>query len=280
MPHYRLQSNDGAIIEFCEHQLELLEFAKSALTDIVTNEWASPVENELPVPGLSKKMLEYVCQWTTLALRVPESKRRLRRSPIVVTPSMFMKHGVTQTGLKFTEQRPFITEDTEWTESGTGIASELLAWVNKCRTQLSLDEYFELLFAAYFVGANDMIDLVAGRLAWEMVTGREEVYAQAVRVYRIKNTYPYEIPTSAKLAFFSTWLDTDEPTTPSLIPIKLFFREIRKNFRKSGLLRNIVMNYQIHRGLPVPRETWSDAEWEHFIEQARAFYLTLPEETK
>jgi hypothetical protein len=280
MPNYRLRSNDGAVIEFCEHQLELLEYAKSALTDSVTNEWASPVENELPVPGLSKKMLEYVSQWTTLALRVPESKRCLHRSPIVVTPSMFMKHGVTQTGQKFTDQRPFITEDTEWTEKSTGIASELLAWMNKCRAQLSLDEYFELLFAAYFVGANGMIDLVAGRLAWEMVTGREEVYAHAIPVYRYMNTNPHELPTSAKLRIFSKWLDTDEPTSPALTPIKLFFREMRKNFSKSGLLRNIVMNYQIHGGLPVPRETWGDAEWENFTEQARAFYLTLPEETK
>ncbi|NBR60204.1 MAG: hypothetical protein EBT86_00895 [Actinobacteria bacterium] len=260
---YTLLANDGGSKVFCEHQLELSEFATSALKDIVTNNWADHKEKELHVPAVSSKMLEYIHEWMTIALRVAENKRRFHRPSPSHTPSMIMKNGLVPTGHTFTYRPPIIDESITWTEKGTGLAESLLDWAEKCRQKLSMYEYFQLMDAANFMIINDMLELLACRLSWEMIQARNAIFIEAEKTKRYRMEY---MSFTNKLAFFKKWLETPPSSMISqeLYSIKSLFQEIQHNFTVFDHLRNVVVFYQQTGGPPVPRETWTEQDWADF----------------
>lgn len=247
---YTLISNDGVAKNFCEHQLELSEYARSALRDLIKNEWASPVGNELPVPGVSGKELGYIHEWMTLALRV---------------------------GWRHPHKRLILDETTTWTEAGTGLPGTLLEWADKCRRNLTVNEYFLLMDAADFMIIDDMLELLAHRLSWEMIQGRKEVMSEAEKTKLCPLEY---LTVKWKLAFVQKWLGLDSVVavadaaaaapSHSLHPTKSFFNDIRANFRKFHRLRKRIMSCQ--RLSPMYPLNGLD-----FKEDAISLYLILSE---
>jgi hypothetical protein len=240
---------------FCEHQLELSEYARNALRDLIKNEWVSPGGNELPVPGASEKQLDYIHEWMTLVLRVGQWRWR-RQQP---------------------QERLILDETTTWTETGTGLPGTLLEWADKCHSDLTVNEYFLLMDAADFMIIDDMLELLAHRLSWEMIQGRKEVMAEADKTKLCPLEY---LTVKRKLAFVQEWLGSDSVVavadaaaaapSHSLHPTKSFFNDIRANFRKFNRLRNRIMSCQ--RMSPMYPLNGLD-----FKEDAVALYLILLE---
>lgn len=229
MASYKLMPNNGEFIEFSEHQLELMEYAKSALKNIYTDTWIATIDNILPVPGLSREMLEYVHRWSLLASSVSAERRRLRR------PSN-------------SEESPIITDSTTWTEKSTGFANELLVWADKCFKELSVDDFFRLLDAACFVGAEHMIELLAFRISLEIVHLRNKVFLEFWFDYYMKDPcIPNPLnnmSSSEELEFVQKWVDSDEPTMSKILCIKSFLREVEANFKRHFVIKNIILQYQ------------------------------------
>lgn len=264
-------------MNFCEHQLELMEYTRNALTTADTFSWIEPDGDSLPVPGLSARFLGFVHDWTKLASRVEENRRRLRYLYPIQMKAPIMENGCKNTGYKFVYLQPKINEVTTWTEESTGIAQCLLEWADKAYQELSTTDYFQLLNGADFMGAKDMLELLACRLALEMIQGRMKVFEEAEKMKVCRQEY---LPTANKLKFFKEWLDRDDVTADgNLHHIKSFFRELRSCFTSYPRLRNAILSCQNHGWLPVPRETWTEHDWADFKEQALAAYLTLPTNT-
>jgi hypothetical protein len=252
---YKLVANDETEIYFCKHQLKLMEFPRSALTDL-KGDWIPDSEcDELPVPGLSGKMLKLVADWSEIACEVPESKQNIRIPSIIKTPSQFMKHGCESTNVLFKYHPPLINSKTVWDTKHLGCAQELLDWIEHIRTENSIGDILELVDAADFMGAPGLVELTAGKIAHEMIQRRDEVYRQLY-----KNINRFQPLTVEKLENFRKWLSMDK--SEAILPDDWqFFHDVQEYFEKYPYIKRIVLHFQRHRGPEIPREGWGEVEW-------------------
>lgn len=283
---YKLIANDHTNILFTKQELLLSEYMRFLFpVELDKNIYIKEQEHEQKheqeheqeheqdtlreynVPGLDGWALQKFKEWATIAVSISDKKQiMLHRPPLINTSSQIMKFGIESTGESFKYLAPIIQDNTEWTSLSTGINYKLLNWIEEIYNKESLIKIFDLIMAADFLDCEALMDLTAGYISFLMIKGREYVFKYYENTQR-DNEF---IPTCEKIKYFINWRDNNENENILIEDNKLkewhvFFRIIQKKFLENGRLKQIILHYQSHRGLAVPRETWTEKEWNYLF---------------
>ena len=281
MSNYPVVGSDSDVngpVEFTSDQLKHCTYAREMYTvGGGHGSWADAVD-PLFVPVMTVAELRTLRAFLAIRVRLGQPPR-IRDTPPRIYDSEIMNRDGTGTGLNVVVYPSLIDlpKMKQWDVEHIGIHEEYMTFLRELVISEDIDltaitiaphegaVLFRWIDYADFMGCDDLLYLLRARIAYIY-----KRYNYAYLDYVISDTTRSN---AEKIQQYVSLKDGIPYTDRE----RAFLREVCKfNDRHPMAFKAIQRQFIQHRGIPLPRPEWTNEEWEKFMEDAPAFYMSLP----
>ena len=290
MSNYPVAGSDSdanGFVEFTSDQLTHCTYAREMYTggcgsgSVVS--WVDATD-PLNVPIMTVAELRTLHTFLAIRDRLGQPPR-IRDTPPRIYESEIMNRDNTGTGLNVVVYPSLIDlpKMKRWDIEHIGIDEEYMSFLRELvvadagESSDGIDHYadtsaphegavlFRWIDYADFMGCDDLLYLLRARIAY--------IYKRYVYTYLDSVLSDITRSNTEKIQQYIALRDGIPYTDRE----RAFMREICKfNDRHPMAFKFIQRQFIQHRGIPLPRPEWKNDEWEKFMKDAPAFYMSLP----
>jgi hypothetical protein len=256
---YRLCSNDDVVIEFTKDELEYSEFCKNILTDLSGN-WIQPNEtiDALLIDG---KGIQQIKEFIQLRIRLGKAPK-IRERPMEILDAEIVDNHKQPIGYNLVRIPPLVDAEAiaEWNSKETGFEEEYITYSLQFTTG---EELFNAIVNADYFGCMDMVYLLQAKCAFHIV--------HYIKHYETK--YKPDGSKAEIMEKFANWVR--EETDDNKVEFEFIKKFNEWKQRYEIIARRLIYTFIRHRSIDLPRETWTDEDWDEFKRELPIFYSKL-----
>jgi hypothetical protein len=256
---YKLCSKDNVVIEFTKDELEYSEFCKNILTDL-SGTWIDSDEN-IDALLIDGKSLQQIKEFIQLRIRLSKAPK-LHERPMEILDAQIVDNHKQPIGYNLVRIPPLVDVEAipEWNSKETGLEEEYILYSLQFTTG---KELFDAIVNADYFGCMDMIYLLQAKCAFHIV--------HYIKQYETK--YCATGSQAEIMEKFASWVREETNDNKVVFEFMKTFNEWKQCYEI--LARRLVYTFIRHRSIDLPRETWTDKEWDEFKRNLPIFYSKL-----
>ncbi len=268
-PTYRLISNDDVCVKFAREQLQFCDYAKNIFTDADGNWESEEGSDELRVYPMNGAELDAFCDF--LKIRASHSMApRIRETRPVITdcPLYVMPHRLAIGNFMYLPPIISINNLGKWKPRDTGLTREYhtfldvtLPQVTRVEDEPESEVIQRWIRFAKFLGCDDLLYLLEVKFLWHVSDALEAHAGLATTRYTFEPNYFEKLVETLRTIHYMEG-ECDVEYMKRLRDYALTFWDIR--YEDPAYIAYIVRKYLLHRGPPMPRESWTSEQWHKY----------------